>query len=119
MADIFISYKSERRNAAQHLSRILELNGYSVWFDYGLFSGINFGRQIEREIRAAAKAVVVLWCSLSRVSRWVLEEADLAQSLETFTPVWLERVRASARLQTCRHHRLNDVGRRSTKSSPR
>jgi hypothetical protein len=50
------------------LSRILELNGYSVWFDYGLFSGINFGRQIEREIRAA-KAVVVLWCSLSRVSR--------------------------------------------------
>ena len=91
MADIFISYKSERRNAAQHLSRILELNGYSVWFDYGLFSGIDFGRQIEREIRAA-KVVVVLWCSLSRDSRWVLEEAHLAQRLETFTPVWLERV---------------------------
>jgi TIR domain len=82
LADIFISYKSERRNAAQHLSRILELNGYSVWFDYGLFSGIDFGRQIEREIRAA-KVVVVLWCSLSRDSRWVLEEAHLAQRLET------------------------------------
>ena len=91
MADIFISYKSERRNAAQHLSRILELNGYSVWFDYGLFSGFDFGRQIEREIRGA-KVVVVLWCSLSRGSRWVLEEAELAQRLETLTPVWLERV---------------------------
>ena len=91
MADVFISYKSERRNAAQHLTQILELNGYSVWFDYGLFSGADFGPQIEREIRAA-KAVVVLWCSLSRESRWVLEEADLATRLGTLTPAWLERV---------------------------
>jgi formylglycine-generating enzyme required for sulfatase activity len=91
MADLFISYKSERRNAAQHLSRILELNGYSVWFDYGLLSGTDFGRQIEREIRSA-KAVIVLWCSLSRESAWVLEEAHLAQRLGTLTPVWLERV---------------------------
>src|ERR1700738_3832824 len=91
MADVFISYKSERRSAAQHLSRILDLNGYSVWFDYGLLSGIDFGRQIEREIRAA-KAVIVLWCSLSRDSTWVLEEAHLAQKLGTFTPAWLERV---------------------------
>jgi hypothetical protein len=91
LADIFISYKSERRSAAQHLSRILELNGFSVWFDYGLFSGLNFGVQIEREIRAA-KAAIVLWCSLSRDSRWVLEEANLAQRLGTLTPAWLERV---------------------------
>jgi hypothetical protein len=91
MADVFISYKTDRRNAAQHLARILELNGYSVWFDYGLLSGRDFGPQIEREIRAA-KAVIVLWCSLSRASRWVLEEAELAERLGTFTPVWLQRV---------------------------
>ncbi|HXC27839.1 MAG TPA: toll/interleukin-1 receptor domain-containing protein [Stellaceae bacterium] len=91
MADVFISYKTERRNAAQHLSRILELNGYSVWFDYGLLSGTDFGPQIERELRAA-KAVVVLWCGLSHDSRWVLEEAHLAERLGTLTPVWLEPV---------------------------
>ncbi|HML10689.1 MAG TPA: toll/interleukin-1 receptor domain-containing protein [Stellaceae bacterium] len=91
MADVFISYKTERRNAAQHLSRILELNGYSVWFDYGLLSGTDFGPQIERELRAA-KAVVVLWCGLSHDSRWVLEEAHLAERLGTLTPVWLEAV---------------------------
>ena len=91
MADVFISYKTERRNAAQHLSRILELNGYSVWFDYGLLSGSDFGPQIERELRAA-KAVVVLWCSLSHDSRWVLEEAHLAGRLGTLTPVWLEPI---------------------------
>lgn len=91
LADVFISYKSERRAAAQHLARILELNGYSVWFDYALFSGADFGRQIEREIRAA-KAVVVLWCSLSRDSPWVIEEAHLAEKLGSFTPVRLELV---------------------------
>jgi hypothetical protein len=91
VADVFISYKTERRNAAQHLSRILELNGYSVWFDYGLLSGSDFGPQIERELRAA-KAVVVLWCSLSHDSRWVLEEAHLAERLGTLTPVWLESI---------------------------
>lgn len=67
MADIFISYKSERQAAAQHLARILELNGYSVWYDYGLLSGRDFSRQIERELRAA-KAVIVMWCPLSRDS---------------------------------------------------
>jgi hypothetical protein len=91
VADVFISYKTERRNAAQHLSRILELNGYSVWFDYGLLSGSDFGPQIERELRAA-KAVIVLWCSLSHDSKWVLEEAHLAERLGTLTPVWLEPV---------------------------
>lgn len=91
MADVFISYKTERRNAAQHVSRILELNGYSVWFDYGLLSGSDFGPQIERELRAA-KAVIVLWCSLSYDSRWVLEEAHLAERLRTLTPVRLEAV---------------------------
>ena len=91
MADVFISYKTERRNAAQHLSRILELNGFSVWFDYGLLSGADFGPQIERELRAA-KAAIVLWCRLSHDSRWVLEEAHLAERLGTLTPVWLESV---------------------------
>jgi hypothetical protein len=91
VADVFISYKTERRNAAQHLSRILELNGFSVWFDYGLLSGADFGPQIERELRAA-KAVMVLWCRLSHDSRWVLEEAHLAERLGTLTPVWLEPV---------------------------
>lgn len=91
MADVFISYKTERRNAAQHLSRILELNGFSVWFDYGLLSGAAFGPQIEREVRSA-KAVIVLWCRLSHDSHWVLEEAYLAERLGTLTPVWLEPV---------------------------
>lgn len=44
MADIFISYKSERRSAAEHVGRTLELCGYTTWFDYGLLSGRGFDR---------------------------------------------------------------------------
>ena len=62
MAEIFISYKSERRKAAEHLAKILRCYGYSVWFDYSLLKGADFGFQIDAKIREA-KAAVVLWCT--------------------------------------------------------
>jgi len=90
MADIFISYKSRRRAAARHLCRILELHGYSVWFDYSLMSGkTDFSVQIEHELRSA-KAVLVLWCGLSTKSKWVREEADLALELDTLIGAKIE-----------------------------
>lgn len=96
MADVFISYKSERRPAISHLARVIENYGYSVWFDYALMSGGSFSAQIERELRAA-RAVIVVWCSMSvhtieGKTNWVVEEADLAKSLGTYLPVWLETV---------------------------
>jgi hypothetical protein len=91
VADVFISYKSDRRGSAEHLSRMIELHGFSVWFDYFLLSGRDFGKQIEAELRTA-KAVIVLWCPLSRESDWVLEEAGYANRQHKLIPVWLERV---------------------------
>jgi biotin carboxyl carrier protein len=88
-AEIFISYKSQRRNAAEHFADVLQRNGYSVWFDYELIKGHEFGPQIDLKIREA-KAVVVLWCSLSVESRWVAEEADLAYELGILIPVKIE-----------------------------
>jgi hypothetical protein len=52
-SDIFISYKSERRKAAERLAAVLRLHGYSVWFDYQLVKGSDFGFQIDRRIREA------------------------------------------------------------------
>ena len=96
MADVFISYKSERRPAVSHLARVIENYGYTVWFDYALMSGPDFSLQIERELRAA-RAVIVVWCSLSvqrsaTKTNWVLEEAYLARQLNTYLPVWIEPV---------------------------
>ena len=89
MADIFISYKSERRPAADHLAEILRDHGYTVWFDYSLITGSDFSRQIENQLKDA-KAVIVLWCSLSVDSEWVRNEARFAKRRGTYLPVDIE-----------------------------
>ncbi|WP_137128339.1 TIR domain-containing protein [Roseomonas sp. HF4] len=91
MADVFVSYKSNRKSAVEHLARVLELNGYSVWFDHALVAGEAFAPPIERELRSAP-ATIVTWCSLSIESDWVREEASLAKRLKTIIPVRIERV---------------------------
>ena len=89
VAEVFISYKSERRPAAEHMAAVLERYGYSVWFDHQLIKGQDFGMQIDRKVRAA-KALVVLWCSRSVTSRWVAEEVDLAHTLGILVPLKIE-----------------------------
>jgi TIR domain len=49
--EIFISYKSERRRAAEHLAETLRRYGYTVWFDYQLVKGRNFALQIDARSR--------------------------------------------------------------------
>ncbi|MEL6258370.1 MAG: TIR domain-containing protein, partial [Pseudomonadota bacterium] len=90
MADVFISYKSERRRAAEHLCRILTAHGFTVWYDVrGLRTGADFAGQIEQEL-TQAKAAVVLWCSLSRSSSWVREEAQFARDRGIYLPALIE-----------------------------
>jgi hypothetical protein len=89
MPEVFISYKSERRRAAEHMAAVLERYGYSVWFDYQLIKGRDFGLQIDGKIREA-KALVALWCTESVKSRWVAEEVDLAHELDILVPVKIE-----------------------------
>lgn len=89
MAEIFISYKSERRPAAEHLATVLRHHGHEVWFDYQLVKGRDFRSQIEQKIREA-KALVALWCTRSVSSRWVIEEVDLAHKLGILVPAMIE-----------------------------
>jgi hypothetical protein len=89
MNDIFISYKSERKLAAEHFAEVLRRHGYSVWFDYSLVKGNDFAAQIERQIRAS-RSLVALWCTMSIGSRWVREEVALAHDLGILIPVKIE-----------------------------
>ena len=89
MAEIFISYKSERRAAAAHLAKILEHYGYKVWFDYDLVKGDDFADEIDRRLREA-KALVVLWCKLAVQSVWVRREAALGTRLGILVPAMIE-----------------------------
>lgn len=91
VADIFISHKSERRKAVQHLAEILKINGYPVWFDSGLHSGVDFSARIEKQLEAAS-VVLTLWCKLSVNSEWVKEETHCAKRAGKAIPALIEPV---------------------------
>lgn len=91
MADVFISYKRERRDHAQRLAVVLEAYGFDVWWDYELIVGPNYTAQLEQQI-ASAKSLIVLWCSGSRESKFVQDEARLAQRANKLLPARLEQV---------------------------
>lgn len=94
MAEIFISYKSERRAAARHLKKVLECYFQTdardcVWYDYGLIPGDEFEPRLMAEI-AKAKVVIVLWCRKAVESEWVQREAREAKRTGKFLPVKIE-----------------------------
>ncbi len=91
MADIFISYKSERRAHAERLAAVLEAHGYEVWWDYELAVGPDFRDQIEAKLEIA-KVVIVLWCTGAVKSRFVRSEANRADTRGKLIQCYLEWV---------------------------
>lgn len=89
MADIFISYKREEKDAAFKLRSALEHFGYSVWFDVELLSGEEF-RPVIIEMIDQCKAVIVLWSPLAAGSQFVIDEAGYAMRQDKLCPAMLE-----------------------------
>ena len=77
MADVFISYASGDRAAAERIARAIEKSGLSVWWDRHIKGGAEFSRDIEEHLDSAAK-VLVLWSKEAVHSRWVRDEASVA-----------------------------------------
>ena len=102
MADVFISYASEDREAIRPLIQHIEASGYSVWWDRQIGVGANFDREIERELAAAA-CVLVIWSPNSIESEWVYNEAQEGHDRGVLIPVSLDDTRpplAFRRVQT-------------------
>ena len=89
MADVFISYSRNDRDAVTGIAEAIEAAGYSVWWDRLIEGGSEFSADIEKELDAATVAVVI-WSSHSRVSRWVKDEASSAADLGKIIPVSLD-----------------------------
>lgn len=89
MADIFISYAREDRERAEAVAALAERHGLTVWWDRRLKGGAAFHQEIERELVAARK-VVVLWSAASITSVWVRDEADLARQHDKLLPISLD-----------------------------
>ncbi len=89
LPDIFLSYGHGDEATARRFAESFEREGFSVWWDASLRSGDAFDAAIEAALRSA-KAVVVLWSTISVQSRWVRAEATLAERNKTLMPVMIE-----------------------------
>ena len=48
MADVFVSYAHEDRDAVLELAAVMERDGYDVWWDRALDVGVDFADEIDR-----------------------------------------------------------------------
>jgi hypothetical protein len=85
--DIFLSYRHSDRHWVDSLTKKLEQNSFSVWFDKNIHVGDRFDLKILWHIENA-KAVIVVWTSDSRQSQWVKAEAAFALDAQKLAPVF-------------------------------
>jgi TIR domain len=91
MADIFLSYNEQDRDAVRRLAERLQSSGWSVWWDRRIPAGLTWRGVLEREL-ANMRCMVVLWSQYSVASEWVCEEAAEGRQLGRLVPVLLEHV---------------------------
>lgn len=91
MSDIFISYAREDRDKAEQLAHVFEQQKWDVWWDKVIPPGEKFGDVIAAQL-AAAKAVIVLWSSVSVASDWVKDEAQEGGNRRILVPVLMDKV---------------------------
>lgn len=94
MHDVFLSCRHRQREEAEGLSRALQEQGWSVWWDRGVPSDDLWADESERALSAAG-CVVVLWSSQLSDSEagetaWVRDEAILAAEKGKLIPVLLD-----------------------------
>lgn len=85
---VFISFKTEERQAAAQLKTALEAGGFSVWWQESIQCGREWHADIDAAILAAG-CIVVLWSPASILSPWVRHEASQAVARGIYTPVRL------------------------------
>jgi TolB-like protein len=89
LADVFLSYARSDRAVAERLAHAIADSGLSVWWDRHIKGGAEFSRDIETELDAAAK-IVVLWSKEAVVSRWVRDEASVAADSKRLVGVTID-----------------------------
>src|SRR5215475_6150474 len=89
VADIFLAYAREDRAMAERIAQLLAAEGFNVAWDIEIEPGDQWDEYIERTI-TEAKATVVLWSKASVKSRWVRDEARMAEAQSKYVPVSIE-----------------------------
>jgi hypothetical protein len=83
MADVFLSYSSQNKDAMQRLHRGLQNEGISVWIDQtGLEKGSPRWQTKIQEAIEAARCIVVILSPGAKDSEWVGTEVSYAKAFE-------------------------------------
>jgi len=91
MADVFLSYSSQDRAAAERLVKALTVGGVTVWWDLSIPAGAVWSKVIEEALESS-RVVLVLWSRASVISEWVRAEAQRAADVGKLIPALLEDV---------------------------
>jgi len=92
MADIFLSYANEDREAAAALAQALEAAGWTVWWEPEIAPGQTWNA-VSADAINDARHVIVLWSSHSVTSPRIAQEAEQGRALgKSLIPVRIEAV---------------------------
>lgn len=91
MSDIFISYASQDRERVRQLAKLLEGQGWSVFWDRAIPTGMRWHEMLGEELEASG-CVVVVWTESSIRSQWVYEEAEEGKRKGALFPIQLDKV---------------------------
>lgn len=94
LADIFISYKAEDRRRVSPLVDALGANGYSIWWDARIGTGLRWRETIQAELDKAA-CVIVVWSkrSIEPGGSFVRDEASCAMERGVYLPIKIDNIR--------------------------
>ncbi|HSG33344.1 MAG TPA: TIR domain-containing protein [Sphingomonadaceae bacterium] len=88
-APIFVSYNHADRKVAAKVVELLEVSGFSVWWDDHIEPGERF-QHITEQALENAPAIVVLWSKNSVPSPWVQDEATRGRERQCLVPVSID-----------------------------
>lgn len=86
---IFISFKTEEREAAHRVKQALQAHGFKVWWQEEIQCGQEWHGELDKAV-AQAGCVVVLWSARSMQSPWVRHEASQAIARGVYAPARIE-----------------------------
>ena len=94
LADVFLSYSSKDRQAAERVERALSARGIEVFWDKETPPGVDWDTWIRGKL-AKAKVAVVLWSKNSIASPNVRHEAIVARDAGKLVPAMIETLSPS------------------------
>ncbi|MEW8319356.1 MAG: toll/interleukin-1 receptor domain-containing protein [Candidatus Thiodiazotropha sp.] len=89
--EIFLSYSRDDSDTVGRIYNELTKAGYKVFYDHNIPAGEDFRQRIIKQLKES-KCVITFWSNSANKSRWVIDEAEYAQSCGILIPVLLENI---------------------------